>query len=77
MKDFLKTFQIFKYAYTVKIYVVNWVKQNITYYNNVSYFMFRSEIDGHACVLRALCETSRKITPKENMLDEMVRTVFT
>jgi len=41
------------------------------------YFVARFGVDGHPCVLRALCEAKERLKPGKSLVEEILHVVFT
>ena len=42
-----------------------------------SYFVARFDVDGHPCVLRALCEAKGRLKPGKSLVEDILHVVFT
>jgi len=42
-----------------------------------SYFVARFGVDGHPCVLRALCEAKKRLKPGKSLVEDILHVVFT
>jgi len=42
-----------------------------------SYFVARFGVDGHPCVLRALCEAKERLKPGKSLVEDVLHVVFT
>jgi hypothetical protein len=41
------------------------------------YFVARFGVDGHPCVLRALCEAKERLKPGKSLVEDILHVVFT
>jgi hypothetical protein len=46
-------------------------------YSRKSYFFARFGVDGHPCVLKALCEAKERLKPGKSFLEDVLHVVFT
>ena len=50
--------------------------QNMPYSRQL-YFVARFGVDGHPCVLKALCEAKERLKPGKSFLEDVLHVVFT
>jgi hypothetical protein len=46
------------------------------YYVQQSYFVARYGVDGHPCILRALCEAKECLKPGKSLVEDILHAVF-
>ena len=46
-------------------------------YSRQSYFIASCGVDGHPCVLKALCEAKERLKPGKSFLEDILHVVFT
>ncbi|XP_068081350.1 uncharacterized protein [Anabrus simplex] len=48
-----------------------------SFYSKLEVLFNAAGVDGRACVLRTICEAAQRLIPRGNMVDEMLRILFT
>jgi len=46
-------------------------------YSRQLYFVARFGVDGHPCVLKALCEAKERLKPGKSLVEDILHVVFT